>query len=29
MRFRDGLIAQRYKDIEAGKSDGRVDILQT
>lgn len=29
MRFRDGLIAQRFKDIEAGKTDGRMDILQT
>lgn len=28
MRFRDKLIAQRYKDIEAGKTDGRIDLLQ-
>lgn len=29
MRFRDRLIAQRYKDIENGTTDGRVDLLQT
>ncbi|KAG9255691.1 cytochrome P450 [Emericellopsis atlantica] len=29
MRFRDRLIAQRFKDIEAGTTDGRVDLLQT
>ncbi|RYP71109.1 hypothetical protein DL771_005043 [Monosporascus sp. 5C6A] len=28
MRFRDRLIAQRYKDIEAGTTDGRIDFLQ-
>ena len=29
MRFRDRLIAQRYKDIEAGTTNGRTDLLQT
>ncbi len=29
MRFRDKLIQQRYKDIEAGTTDGRTDLLQT
>ncbi|OJD34914.1 cytochrome p450 oxidoreductase [Diplodia corticola] len=29
MRFRDKLIAQRYKDIEAGNTSGRADLLQT
>lgn len=29
MRFRDKLIDQRFKDIEAGKTNGRVDLLQT
>lgn len=29
MRFRDRLIQQRYDDIDAGKSSGRVDLLQT
>lgn len=29
MRFRDGLIEQRYKDIEAGATNGRTDLLQT
>ncbi|TQN67585.1 Cytochrome P450 monooxygenase gsfF [Colletotrichum shisoi] len=29
MRFRDKLIAQRYKDIESGTTDGRIDLLQT
>ncbi|RYP60483.1 hypothetical protein DL769_008088 [Monosporascus sp. CRB-8-3] len=29
MRFRDRLIAQRYKGIEAGTTDGRIDFLQT
>ncbi|RYP09901.1 hypothetical protein DL764_001035 [Monosporascus ibericus] len=29
MRFRDRLIAQRYKDIEAGTAGGRIDFLQT
>jgi cytochrome P450 len=29
MRFRDKLIAQRYADIEAGKTNGRIDLLQT
>jgi cytochrome P450 len=29
MRFRDRLIKQRYEDIEAGKTNGRVDLLQT
>lgn len=28
MRFRDKLIKQRYEDIEAGKTDGRIDLLQ-
>ena len=29
MRFRDRLIEQRFKDIEAGTTDGRIDLLQT
>lgn len=29
MRFRDRLIEQRYKDIEAGTTNGRIDLLQT
>jgi cytochrome P450 len=29
MRFRDNLIKQRQKDIEAGTTGGRVDLLQT
>ncbi|KAI0129545.1 flavonoid 3',5'-hydroxylase [Xylariales sp. AK1849] len=29
MRFRDKLIKQRYEDIEAGKTAGRIDLLQT
>ena len=29
MRFRDKLIAKRYADIENGKTDGRIDLLQT
>lgn len=29
MRFRDRLIEKRYKDIEAGTTDGRIDLLQT
>src|ERR1700761_8974157 len=29
MRFRDKLIQQRQKDIEAGTTGGRVDLLQT
>ncbi|RYO97726.1 hypothetical protein DL765_011103 [Monosporascus sp. GIB2] len=29
MRFRDRLVAQRYKGIEAGTTDGRIDFLQT
>ncbi|KAF9638734.1 putative cytochrome p450 protein [Lasiodiplodia theobromae] len=29
MRFRDKLIAQRFKDIEAGNTSGRIDLLQT
>lgn len=29
MRFRDKLIKQRRKDIEAGTTDGRIDLLQT
>ncbi|ORY64953.1 flavonoid 3',5'-hydroxylase [Pseudomassariella vexata] len=29
MRFRDKLIAQRFKDIEAGTTGGRIDLLQT
>ncbi|KAK8069788.1 hypothetical protein PG994_006404 [Apiospora phragmitis] len=29
MRFRDKLIAKRYADIEAEKTDGRIDLLQT
>lgn len=29
MRFRDSLIERRYKDIEAGTTDGRMDLLQT
>jgi cytochrome P450 len=29
MRFRDRLIEQRFKDIEAGTTNGRVDLLQT
>ena len=29
MRFRDRLIEQRYKDIEAGTAGGRTDFLQT
>lgn len=29
MRFRDGLIEQRYKDIQAGTTSGRTDLLQT
>ncbi|KAH9983575.1 flavonoid 3',5'-hydroxylase [Xylariaceae sp. FL0662B] len=29
MRFRDRLIEQRYKDIEAGNTKGRIDLLQT
>ncbi|THW27004.1 flavonoid 3',5'-hydroxylase [Aureobasidium pullulans] len=29
MRFRDKLIEQRRKDIEAGNSNGRIDLLQT
>lgn len=29
MRFRDGLIVQRFKDIEKGTTDGRIDLLQT
>jgi len=29
MRFRDGLIVQRQKDIEQGKTGTRVDLLQT
>lgn len=29
MRFRDRLIGQRFKDIEAGTTNGRVDLLQT
>ncbi|KAK6221971.1 hypothetical protein LQW54_001191 [Pestalotiopsis sp. IQ-011] len=28
MRFRDKLIKQRYEDIESGKTDGRIDLLQ-
>ena len=28
MRFRDKLLARRLKDIEAGKTGGRVDLLQ-
>jgi cytochrome P450 len=28
MRFRDKLIKQRYADMESGKSDGRIDLLQ-
>lgn len=29
MRFRDGLISQRYKEIESGTTTGRLDLLQT
>lgn len=29
MRFRDGLIAQRYDDIANGVTNGRIDLLQT
>ena len=29
MRFRDKLIAQRIKDIEAGSNASRIDLLQT
>lgn len=29
MRFRDRLLAQRLKDIEAGTTGGRIDLLQT
>ena len=29
MRFRDKLLDQRMKDIEAGKTAGRTDLLQT
>ncbi|KAK1532130.1 flavonoid 3',5'-hydroxylase [Colletotrichum costaricense] len=29
MRFRDGLIVQRFKDIEKGTTGGRIDLLQT
>lgn len=29
MRFRDGLIDRRYKDIEKGTTNGRIDLLQT
>jgi cytochrome P450 len=29
MRFRDRLIAQRFKDIENGSTGGRIDLLQT
>jgi len=29
MRFRDKLIEQRRKDIEAGNTNGRIDLLQT
>ncbi|KAL2110426.1 hypothetical protein VUR80DRAFT_8124 [Thermomyces stellatus] len=29
MRFRDRLIEKRYKDIEAGTTNGRIDLLQT
>jgi len=29
MRFRDRLIEQRFKDLEAGATNGRVDLLQT
>lgn len=29
MRFRDRLIAQRFKDVENGNTKGRVDLLQT
>lgn len=29
MRFRDRLVEQRYKDIEAGTTNGRTDFLQT
>ncbi|KAF2087657.1 flavonoid 3',5'-hydroxylase [Saccharata proteae CBS 121410] len=29
MRFRDRLIEQRHKDIEAGATNGRIDLLQT
>lgn len=29
MRFRDGLIQQRQRDIEDGKTNGRMDLLQT
>lgn len=29
MRFRDKLIEQRFRDIEEGKTDGRIDLLQT
>ena len=29
MRFRDRLIAQRFKDVEAGTTNGRIDLLQT
>ncbi|THV68320.1 flavonoid 3',5'-hydroxylase [Aureobasidium pullulans] len=29
MRFRDNLIEQRRKDIEAGNTNGRIDLLQT
>lgn len=29
MRFRDRLIEQRQRDIEAGTTNGRMDLLQT
>jgi hypothetical protein len=29
MRFRDGLIEQRRRDIDAGNTNGRIDLLQT
>ena len=29
MRFRDKVLAQRIRDIEVEKTDGRVDLLQT
>lgn len=29
MRFRDRLIKERFEDIEAGKTNGRIDLLQT